>query len=79
MAHNFLFNCYNPLDPMKTTFKFYFLMIIGAAFLSALVYGLAGTLVEKYITVFSFGLMLIVVGGIAGMMHNLTMVPASRR
>lgn len=64
---------------MKTTFKFYFLMIIATAFLSALIYGLAETLVEKYITVFSFGLMLIVVGGIAGMMKNLAMVPATKR
>lgn len=64
---------------MKTTFKFYFLMIIGAALLSSVVYGLAENLVEKYMTVCTLGLMTIVIGSIAGMMHNLTVVPASKR
>ena len=64
---------------MKTTFKFYFLLIIGAALLSALVYGLAGTLVEKNITTCSFGLMVITVVSLGGMMKTLTPVAAGQK
>jgi hypothetical protein len=64
---------------MKTTFKFYFLLIIGTAVLSALVYGLAGTMVEKNITTCSFSLMAITVICLAGMMKTLTLVPADQK
>jgi hypothetical protein len=64
---------------MKTTFKFYFLLIIVAAVLSALVYGLAGRMVERNITACSFGLMAITVISLAGMMKTLTPLPAGRK
>lgn len=56
-------------EPMKTNFKFYFYLILGSSFLSALGYGLAQSLVEKYITIVSFGLLAITVISIAGMMR----------
>ena len=55
---------------MKTNFKFFFHLILAASFLSAFVYGVAETLVERYITFLSFGLLAIVVIGIAGMMRS---------
>jgi hypothetical protein len=55
---------------MKTNFKFYFYLILGSSFLSALVYGLAQSLVEKYITMVSFGLLAITVISLAGMMRS---------
>lgn len=61
---------------MKTSFKFYFLMIIGAALLSSVIYGLAQSLVEKYITSCTFGLTAITVISLGGMMKNLSLVPA---
>jgi len=61
---------------MKTNFKFYFFLIIATAFISATVYGLSEPLVEKHITIFSFGLLGVTVIGITGMMRNLaTMSP----
>jgi len=60
---------------MKTNFNFFFHLIVCTAFFSALVYGMAQTLVEKYITFFSFGLLAITVIGIAGMMRSLAAVP----
>ena len=59
---------------MKTNFKFFFHLILGASFLSAFIYGVAETLVEKYITMLSFGLLAIVVIGIAGMMRSLVVL-----
>ena len=55
---------------MKTNFKFYFYLILGSSFLSALVYGLAQSLVERYITMVSFGLLAITVVSLAGMMRS---------
>lgn len=55
---------------MKTNFKFYFYLILGSSFLSALGYGLAQSLVEKHITIVSFGLLAITVISIAGMMRS---------
>jgi len=63
---------------MKSNFKFFFLLIIGSAFASAVVYGLAQTLVEKYFVIFSFGLMSITVLGMVGMMRNLALIPVSK-
>ena len=62
---------------MKTTFKFYFLMIIGTALLSSIIYGLAESLVEKHMTACTFGLMVVTVFSIGGMMKTLTLAPAS--
>ena len=62
---------------MKTTFKFYFLMIIGAALIASVIYGLAGTLVEKHMSACSFGLMVVTVYSIGGMMKTLPLAPAS--
>jgi len=62
---------------MKTNFKFFFFLIISSAFASAVVYGLAQTLVEKYTVIFSFGLMSITVLGLVGMMRNLAVIPVS--
>lgn len=62
---------------MKTNFKFFFYLILTTAFLSATVYGLAQSLVEKYMTVFSFGLLGVIVIGIAGMMRSLTALPGT--
>jgi hypothetical protein len=59
---------------MKTNFKFFFHLILATSFLSAFIYGVAETLVEKYITVLSFGLLAIVVIGIAGMMRSLVVL-----
>jgi len=59
---------------MKTTFKFYFLMIIGTAFLSSAAYGIAGALVERYNTVCSLFLMMMTVTCLAGMMKNIAMI-----
>ena len=56
--------------PMKTNFKFYFYLILGSSFLSALGYGLAQSLVEKHITIVSFGLLAVTVISIAGMMRS---------
>ncbi|HMG91877.1 MAG TPA: hypothetical protein VK589_17595 [Chryseolinea sp.] len=64
---------------MKTTFKFYFLLIIGTALLSSVVYGLAGSLVEKYSTVCSLFLMMMTVTSLAGMMKTIAMIPSARR
>lgn len=55
---------------MKTNFKFFFHLILGTSFLSALIYGLAQSLVEKHITILSFGLLAITVACIAGMMRS---------
>ena len=63
---------------MKTNFKFFFFLIITSAFASAVVYGLAQTLVEKYLVIFSFGLMGITVLGLVGMMKNLAVIPVSK-
>ncbi len=63
---------------MKTTFKFYFLLIIGTALLSSAAYGFAGTLVERYNTGCSLFLMMITVTCLAGMMKNIAMMPATR-
>ena len=62
---------------MKTNFKFFFHLILATSFLSAFIYGVAETLVEKYITILSFGLLAIVVIGIAGMMRSLVAVPVA--
>jgi len=62
---------------MKTNFKFFFHLILATSFLSAFIYGIAETLVEKYITILSFGLLAIVVIGIAGMMRSLVVVPVA--
>ena len=59
---------------MKTNFKFFFHLILATSFLSAFIYGVAETLVEKYITIRSFGLLAIVVIGIAGMMRSLVVL-----
>jgi hypothetical protein len=59
---------------MKTNFKFFFHLILATSFLSAFIYGVAETLVEKYITILSFGLLAIVVIGIAGMMRSLVVL-----
>ena len=64
---------------MKTTFKFYFLFIIGAALLSSLVYGLAGTMVEKNMPACSFGLMAITVFSLADMMKTLAPVSSNQK
>lgn len=64
---------------MKTTFKFYFLFIIGAALICSLVYGLAGSMVEKNMSVCSFGLMAITVFSLAGMMKTLAPVPSNQK
>jgi hypothetical protein len=64
---------------MKTTFKFYFLMIIGTALLSSVFYGLAERLVEKNITACSFALMVVTVISLTGMMRTLVPVPATRQ
>jgi hypothetical protein len=61
---------------MKTNFKFFFHLILTTSFLSALLYGIAQTLVEKYITMLSFGLLAITVIGIAGMMRSLVTLSA---
>lgn len=61
---------------MKTTFKFYFLMIIGTALLSSVFYGLAERLVEKNITTCSFVLMVVTVISLTGMMRTLAPAPA---
>ncbi len=79
MAYYFLIGRHNPLDPMKTTFKFYFLMIIGTALLSSVVYGLAESLVERYSTVCSLFLMTMTVTSLAGMMKNIALMPATRQ
>lgn len=64
---------------MKTTFKFYFLLIIGTALLSSVVYGLAESMVERNSTVCTLFLMIMTVTSLAGMMKNITMVPATRQ
>ncbi len=56
---------------MKTNFKFFFLLLVNTAFLSALVYGVAQSLVEQYKTVLSLGLLSVTVIGIAGMMRSI--------
>ena len=61
---------------MKTNFKFFFHLILSTSFLSALVYGLAQSLVEKYITILSFGLLAITVISIAGMMRSVATLSA---
>ncbi len=55
---------------MKTNFKFFFHLILATSFFSAFIYGIAETLVERYITFLSFGLLAIVVIGIAGMIRS---------
>jgi hypothetical protein len=64
---------------MKTTFKFYFLMIIGTALLSSVVYGLAENMVEKNSTICTLFLMIMTVTSLAGMMKNIAMVPGTRQ
>lgn len=56
--------------PMKTNFKFYFNLILATSFLSAIVYGFAQSLVEKHITIISFGLLATTVICLAGMMRS---------
>jgi hypothetical protein len=63
---------------MKTNFKFYFLLIIGTALLSSVVYGLAERMVEQHITVCTLFLMTMTVTSLAGMMKNIATVPATR-
>ena len=63
---------------MKTTFKFYFLLIISTALLSSVAYGFAGTLVERYNTSCSLFLMMMTVTSLAGMMKNIATMPATR-
>ncbi|MBA4057159.1 MAG: hypothetical protein C0490_20770 [Marivirga sp.] len=53
------------------SFKFFFNMILGTAFLSALIYGIAQRLVEQHATIFSFALMAVVIMAMAGMMRCL--------
>ena len=55
---------------MKPNFKFFFHLILSTSFFSAVAYGLAQSLVEKYITILSFGLLAITVISIAGMMRS---------
>jgi len=57
--------------PMKTSFKFFFYLIFYTALSFAVFYGLAEAFVKLHITFFSFGLLGIVVIGIAGMMRSL--------
>jgi hypothetical protein len=65
---------------MKTTFKFHFLSIIAASFIAAAAYGLGETFVINHQTTFSFGMLIITVFGIAGMMRNLpTLSPVTVR
>jgi hypothetical protein len=65
---------------MKTTFKFHFLMIIAGCFITAATYGLGETFVINHQTAFSFGMLVITVLGISGMMRNLpTMSPVKVR
>jgi hypothetical protein len=64
---------------MKTTFKFYFLMIIGTALFSSVAYGLAERMVEQYNTACTLFLMIMTVTSLAGMMKNIAMIPASRQ
>lgn len=61
---------------MKTNFKFFFHLILATSFFSAFLYGIAETLVERYITLLSFGLLAIVVIGIAGMMRSVAALSA---
>jgi len=56
---------------MKPDFKFFFQMILNTAFLSAILYGFAQPLVEKYMTIFSFGVLGIIVFSLAGMMRSI--------
>ena len=58
-------------DPMKTNFKFFFYLIFYTALSFAMFYGLAEAFVKQHITFFSFGLLVIVVLGISGMMRSL--------
>ncbi|HEY5916822.1 MAG TPA: hypothetical protein VIU13_05450 [Chryseolinea sp.] len=56
---------------MKTNFKFFFYLIFYTALSFAMFYGLAEAFVKQHITLFSFGLLAIVVFGISGMMRSL--------
>ena len=64
---------------MKTTFKFYFLMIIGTALFSSAVYGLAERMVEQNSTMCTLFLMTMTVTSLAGMMKNIAVVPAASK
>ena len=60
---------------MKTSFKFFFHLIFYTALSFAVFYGLAEGFVKQHLTFFSFGLLAIVVLGIAGMMRSLDSTP----
>jgi len=61
---------------MKTNFKFFFHLILATSFFFAFIYGIAETFVERYITLLSFGLLVIVVIGIAGMIRSVAALSA---